>query len=176
MISLPIVPDKWLARNNIVSVRDEVVIGPIADLVPLRSRSHGALAGIRHEYGNGIARGKTSCPGRRQAPRRCCPQQFSQGFLAQLSTLARATLVSCKRFIVTHENEMLKVLLTVDGSKSAVSATHKLVKILSWHKEQPQVDLLSVHSCPSQAQPYWYRVGDALQSVSREAPQWIKLT
>ncbi|MGI8895681.1 MAG: universal stress protein [Casimicrobiaceae bacterium] len=40
---------------------------------------------------------------------------------------------------------MLKVLLPVDGSKSAASATHKLVETLRWYKEPPQVDLLAVH-------------------------------
>lgn len=40
---------------------------------------------------------------------------------------------------------MLKVLLPVDGSKSAASAAHKLVETLRWYKEQPQVDLLAVH-------------------------------
>jgi nucleotide-binding universal stress UspA family protein len=40
---------------------------------------------------------------------------------------------------------MLKVLLPVDGSKSATRATKKLIKTLGWYKEQPRVDLLAVH-------------------------------
>jgi nucleotide-binding universal stress UspA family protein len=40
---------------------------------------------------------------------------------------------------------MLKVLLPVDGSKSATRATQKLVKTLGWYKEQPTVELLTVH-------------------------------
>lgn len=40
---------------------------------------------------------------------------------------------------------MLKVLLPVDGSKSAVRATKALVKMLAWYKDTPQVDLLAVH-------------------------------
>ena len=40
---------------------------------------------------------------------------------------------------------MLKVLLPVDGSKSATSATKKLVETLAWYKSRPQIDLLAVH-------------------------------
>jgi nucleotide-binding universal stress UspA family protein len=40
---------------------------------------------------------------------------------------------------------MLKVLLPVDGSKSATRATKKLIKTLGWYKEPPRVDLLTVH-------------------------------
>ena len=40
---------------------------------------------------------------------------------------------------------MLKVLLPVDGSKSATRATKKLIKTLGWYKEQPTVELLTVH-------------------------------
>ncbi len=40
---------------------------------------------------------------------------------------------------------MLKVLLPVDGSKSAVRATKALVKTLAWYKSSPQIDLLAVH-------------------------------
>ena len=40
---------------------------------------------------------------------------------------------------------MLKVLLPIDGSKSATRATKKLIKTLGWYKEQPRVDLLAVH-------------------------------
>jgi len=40
---------------------------------------------------------------------------------------------------------MLKVLLPVDGSKSSTRATKKLVKTLGWYKEQPTVELLTVH-------------------------------
>jgi nucleotide-binding universal stress UspA family protein len=44
-----------------------------------------------------------------------------------------------------EETEMLKVLLPVDGSESAVRATHKFIETLDWYKEQPRVDLLAVH-------------------------------
>ena len=40
---------------------------------------------------------------------------------------------------------MLKVLLPVDGSKSATRAAKKLVETLAWYKSRPQIDLLAVH-------------------------------
>jgi nucleotide-binding universal stress UspA family protein len=40
---------------------------------------------------------------------------------------------------------MLKLLLPVDGSPSAVRATQKLIETLGWYKERPAVDLLAVH-------------------------------
>lgn len=40
---------------------------------------------------------------------------------------------------------MLKVLLPVDGSKSASRAAKKLVETLAWYKGRPQIDLLAVH-------------------------------
>jgi nucleotide-binding universal stress UspA family protein len=40
---------------------------------------------------------------------------------------------------------MLKVLVPVDGSKSATRATKKLVETLAWYKSRPQIDLLAVH-------------------------------
>lgn len=40
---------------------------------------------------------------------------------------------------------MLKVLLPVDGSKSAIRATQKLIETIGWYKEQPEIDLLAVH-------------------------------
>ena len=40
---------------------------------------------------------------------------------------------------------MLKVLLPVDGSPSAVRATQKLIETLGWYKEPPAIDLLAVH-------------------------------
>jgi len=39
---------------------------------------------------------------------------------------------------------MVKILLAVDGSESAVRATRKLVETLSWYKDVPQVDLVNV--------------------------------
>ena len=39
---------------------------------------------------------------------------------------------------------MLKVLLPVDGSKSATRAAKKLVETLAWCKSRPQIDLLAV--------------------------------
>lgn len=41
---------------------------------------------------------------------------------------------------------MLKVLVPVDGSKSAARAVKALVKTLSWYKGSPQIDLLAVHA------------------------------
>jgi nucleotide-binding universal stress UspA family protein len=40
---------------------------------------------------------------------------------------------------------MLKLLLPVDGSPSAVRATQKLIESLDWYKERPVVDVLAVH-------------------------------
>jgi nucleotide-binding universal stress UspA family protein len=40
---------------------------------------------------------------------------------------------------------MLKVLLPVDGSESAVRTTQKLMESLGWYKERPTIDLLAVH-------------------------------
>lgn len=40
---------------------------------------------------------------------------------------------------------MLKVLLPVDGSPSALRATQKLVDTLAWYKETPTIDLVAVH-------------------------------
>ena len=40
---------------------------------------------------------------------------------------------------------MLKVLLPVDGSPSAVRATQKLIETLDWYREAPSIDLVSVH-------------------------------
>ena len=40
---------------------------------------------------------------------------------------------------------MLKVLLPVDGSESAIRATQKLIETIGWYKNQPKIDLLAVH-------------------------------
>ena len=40
---------------------------------------------------------------------------------------------------------MLKVLLPVDGSESATRATRTLIDTLGCYKEQPTIDLLTVH-------------------------------
>jgi len=40
---------------------------------------------------------------------------------------------------------MLKVLLPVDGSESALRATQRLIETLEWYKEPPGVDILAVH-------------------------------
>ena len=40
---------------------------------------------------------------------------------------------------------MLKVLIPVDGSECSRRATRKLVEMLGWCKEPPQIDLLAVH-------------------------------
>ena len=40
---------------------------------------------------------------------------------------------------------MLKLLLSVDGSPSAVRATQKLIETLDWYKERPSIDVVVVH-------------------------------
>jgi nucleotide-binding universal stress UspA family protein len=40
---------------------------------------------------------------------------------------------------------MLKILLAVDGSESALRATRKLIETAAWYKEPPQVELVTVH-------------------------------
>jgi nucleotide-binding universal stress UspA family protein len=40
---------------------------------------------------------------------------------------------------------MLKILLPVDGSESAIRATKKLVEMLGWYRETPAVELCTVH-------------------------------
>lgn len=40
---------------------------------------------------------------------------------------------------------MLKFLLPVDGSESAVRATRKLVDMLGWYRDVPAIDLCTVH-------------------------------
>jgi len=40
---------------------------------------------------------------------------------------------------------MLKVLLPVDGSRSALNATRKLVDTMSWYREAPTIELCTVH-------------------------------
>jgi len=45
----------------------------------------------------------------------------------------------------SRENAMLKVLLPVDGSRSALNATRKLVDTMSWYREAPTIELCTVH-------------------------------
>ena len=40
---------------------------------------------------------------------------------------------------------MLKVLLPVDGSPSALRATQKLIDTLAWYKESPTIEIVAVH-------------------------------
>jgi nucleotide-binding universal stress UspA family protein len=40
---------------------------------------------------------------------------------------------------------MLKVLLPVDGSPSALRATQTLIETLGWYKVPPQIELVAVH-------------------------------
>jgi nucleotide-binding universal stress UspA family protein len=40
---------------------------------------------------------------------------------------------------------MVKILLAVDGSPSAVRATRKLAETIGWYREPPGVELLAVH-------------------------------
>jgi nucleotide-binding universal stress UspA family protein len=45
----------------------------------------------------------------------------------------------------TEEQAMLKVLLPVDGSPSAVNATRKLIETLDWYREPPTIEVCTVH-------------------------------
>ena len=40
---------------------------------------------------------------------------------------------------------MLKILLPVDGSASAVNATRKLIETLAWYRERPAIEVCTVH-------------------------------
>ena len=40
---------------------------------------------------------------------------------------------------------MVKILLPVDGSASAVNATRKLIETLGWYREAPAIELVTVH-------------------------------
>jgi nucleotide-binding universal stress UspA family protein len=40
---------------------------------------------------------------------------------------------------------MLKILLAVDGSGSAIRAARKLIETAAWYKEPPKVELVAVH-------------------------------
>ena len=40
---------------------------------------------------------------------------------------------------------MLKILLPVDGSPSALRATGRLIETLGWYREAPAIDLVAVH-------------------------------
>jgi nucleotide-binding universal stress UspA family protein len=44
-----------------------------------------------------------------------------------------------------QEENVVKVLLAVDGSESSTNATRKLIDSLDGYKERPQIDLLTVH-------------------------------
>ena len=39
---------------------------------------------------------------------------------------------------------MLKVLLPVDGSASALNATRKLIETLDWYRQTPAIELCTV--------------------------------
>jgi nucleotide-binding universal stress UspA family protein len=41
--------------------------------------------------------------------------------------------------------EMLKILLAVDGSESALRAARKLIETAAWYREPPTVELVTVH-------------------------------
>lgn len=43
------------------------------------------------------------------------------------------------------EASMLKILLAVDGSETALRATKRLVETVDWYKERPEVHLVTVH-------------------------------
>ena len=40
---------------------------------------------------------------------------------------------------------MLKILLPVDGSESAVRATQTLIDTIAWYREAPTIDVVAVH-------------------------------
>ena len=40
---------------------------------------------------------------------------------------------------------MLKILLPVDGSPSAVRATQTLIDTLGWYKDAPSIDVIAIH-------------------------------
>jgi len=75
---------------------------------------------------------------------------------------------------------MLKVLLPVDGSVSAVNATRKLVETLPWYRGAPAIELCTVHlplpSVPNMGtfvskdtvQKYYADESDAMLKPSRE--------
>lgn len=59
---------------------------------------------------------------------------------------------------------MLKLLLPVDGSPSALNATRKLIDTLVWYREAPAIELCTVHlPLP--------RVGNAGAFISKEMVQ-----
>lgn len=75
---------------------------------------------------------------------------------------------------------MLKVLLPVDGSPSAVRATRKLVDTLAWYRDMPAIELCTVHlplpKVPNMGafvskemvQKYYAEESDAMLAPSRE--------
>ena len=75
---------------------------------------------------------------------------------------------------------MLKILLPVDGSPSAVNATRKLIETLGWYREPPAVEVCAVHlplpKVPNMGafvskemvQKYYDEESDAMLSPSRE--------
>jgi nucleotide-binding universal stress UspA family protein len=46
---------------------------------------------------------------------------------------------------ILREDEMLKMLLPVDGSASALNATRMLIETLAWYREAPAIELCTVH-------------------------------
>ncbi|MGE5738390.1 MAG: universal stress protein, partial [Betaproteobacteria bacterium] len=69
---------------------------------------------------------------------------------AELSNRSTPSALICDNFAGEHPHrskgiDMLKVLLPVDGSPSAVRATQKLIDTLDWYKEPPAIELLAVH-------------------------------
>ena len=49
---------------------------------------------------------------------------------------------------------MLKILLPVDGSPSAVRATETLIETIGWYREAPSIELVSVHLLDAAGVPY----------------------
>lgn len=75
---------------------------------------------------------------------------------------------------------MLKVLLPVDGSPSALQATRKLIDTLAWYRQTPEIELCTVHlplpKVPNMGafvskemvQKYYAEESDAMLAPSRE--------
>ena len=75
---------------------------------------------------------------------------------------------------------MLKILLPVDGSPSAVNATKKLIETLDWYREPPTIEVCTVHlplpKVPNMGQfvskemvrKYYEDESDAMLKPSRE--------
>jgi nucleotide-binding universal stress UspA family protein len=82
--------------------------------------------------------------------------------------LPDADVADLRQFLATpdhdQEDAMMKLLLPVDGSPSALAATRKLIEMLGWYREPPAIELCTVHL----PLPHYGNVG---AFVSREMVQ-----